>query len=368
MNWQLLKTLARENLTTEYGVPAGSVKESFMEKLQTLKDQMKETTLLEETAEDEAEKILKDLNLENMQLLSSDKILWYAQSDYPEATILEQEEALWNADPNLGKTGYRLTYVPSVSGLKINQDKSGYLDDSGFAYAPSMPVEQIYIVVTEDGIRSFKWKGMSQEERVVTENVKLLAFDEIESRLIDQVKYLYPSSQPAEDKTVFGYDVATVELGYTYIPAYKNPQNVWVRHGFHYSESTNTTAELGTAGRKKEYQTDYIVLNATDGGRIGCCGDDRSMKRRHLSVQGEMTLEIEDFISLYWHCVRFFWCTSLSKSSDLFRRGSAEESLVMHTSTYCNHFKKKPCTCMWFLCNITANIRKNYTALCMVSY
>ena len=54
-----------------------------MEKLQTLKDQMKETTLLEETAEDEAEKILKDLNLENMQLLSSDKILWYAQSDYP---------------------------------------------------------------------------------------------------------------------------------------------------------------------------------------------------------------------------------------------------------------------------------------------
>ena len=265
--------LAIENRTDEYGVPAGSVKESFMEKLQTLKDQMKETTLLEETAEDEAEKILKDLNLENMQLLSSDKILWYAQSDYPEATILEQQEALWNADPNLGKTGYRLTYVPSVSGLKINQDKTGgYSDDSGFAYAPSMPVEQIYIVVTEDGIRSFKWKGMSQEEKIVTENVKLLAFDEIENRLIDQVKYLYPSSQPAESKTIFGYDVATVELGYTYIPAYKNPQNAWLVPAWFFtiSERQDATAELGTAGRKIEgYQTDYIVLNATDGGRIG---------------------------------------------------------------------------------------------------
>ena len=265
--------LARGNLTAEYGVPAGSVKESFMEKLQALKDQMEETSLLEETAEDEAEKVLKDLNLENMQLLSSDKILWYAQSDYPEATILEQQEALWNADPNLGKTGYRLTYVPSVSGLKINQDKSGgYSDDSGFAYAPSMPVEQIYIVVTEDGIRSFKWKGMSQEEKIVTENVKLLAFDEIENRLIDQVKYLYPSSQPAEDKTIFGYDVATVELGYTYIPAYKNPQNAWLVPAWFFtiSESEDTTAELGTAGKKIEgYQTDYIVLNATDGGRIG---------------------------------------------------------------------------------------------------
>ena len=265
--------LAIENRTDEYGVPAGSVKESFMEKLQTLKDQMKETTLLEETAEDEAEKILKDLNLENMQLLSSDKILWYAQSDYPEATILEPQEALWNADPNLGKTGYRLTYVPSVSGLKINQDKTGgYSDDSGFAYAPSMPVEQIYIVVTEDGIRSFKWKGMSQEEKIVTEIVKLLAFDEIENRLIDQVKYLYPSSQPAESKTIFGYDVATVELGYTYIPAYKNPQNAWLVPAWFFtiSESQDATAELGTAGRKIEgYQTDYIVLNATDGGRIG---------------------------------------------------------------------------------------------------
>lgn len=96
-----------------------------------------------------------------------------------------------------------------------------------------MPVEQIYIVVTEDGIRSFKWKGMSQEEKIVTENVKLLAFDEIENRLIDQVKYLYPSSQPAESKTIFGYDVATVELGYTYIPAYKNHKMPgWFRHGF----------------------------------------------------------------------------------------------------------------------------------------
>ena len=244
-----------------------------LEKLQTLKDRMEETALLEETAEEEAEKVLKDLNLENMQLLSSDKILWYAQSDYPEATILEQQEALWNADPNLGKTGYRLTYVPSVSGLKINQDKTGgYSDDSGFAYAPSMPVEQIYIVVTEDGIRSFKWKGMSQEEKIVTENVKLLAFDEIENRLIDQVKYLYPSSQPAESKTIFGYDVATVELGYTYIPAYKNPQNAWLVPAWFFtiSESQDATAELGTAGRKIEgYQTDYIVLNATDGGRIG---------------------------------------------------------------------------------------------------
>lgn len=39
---------------------------------------------------------------------------------------------------------------------------------------------------------------------------------------------------------------------------------------FTISESEDTTAELGTAGKKIEgYQTDYIVLNATDGGRIG---------------------------------------------------------------------------------------------------
>ena len=59
-----------------------------------------------------------------------------------------------------------------------------------------MPVEQIYIVVTEDGIRSFKWKGMSQEEKIVTENVKLLAFDEIENRLIGsgEISFTLPVS------------------------------------------------------------------------------------------------------------------------------------------------------------------------------
>lgn len=34
---------------------------------------MEETSLLEETAEDEAEKVLKDLNLENMQLCHQTK-------------------------------------------------------------------------------------------------------------------------------------------------------------------------------------------------------------------------------------------------------------------------------------------------------
>lgn len=97
-----------------------------------------------------------------------------------------------------------------------------------------MPVEQIYIVVTEDGIRSFKWKGMSQEEKIVTENVKLLAFDEIENRLIDQVKYLYPSSQPQRARRYLVMMLQLSDWDNTYIPAYKNPQNAWlVRHGFH---------------------------------------------------------------------------------------------------------------------------------------
>ena len=39
---------------------------------------------------------------------------------------------------------------------------------------------------------------------------------------------------------------------------------------FTISESQNETAELGTERKKIEgYQTDYLVLNATDGGRIG---------------------------------------------------------------------------------------------------
>lgn len=266
------KWLAMEKLSASYGVASGSVKELFMEKLKALNDRMAEISITEETAESEAEKVLKDLGIEDMELLSADKILWYAQSDYPETTILENQEALWNADPELGKTGWKLTYVPTISGLKINQDESGYADEDSFDYAPSMPVEKISIVVTEDGVRSFQWKGMNQEEKIIAENVKLLSFEEIESRLIDQVKYLYPSSQPAEDKTVFTYNVVTAELGYTYVPAYKKPENAWLVPAWFFTvtESEDTTPELGTAGQKNEdYQTNRVVLNATDGGRIG---------------------------------------------------------------------------------------------------
>lgn len=265
-------TLAMEKLSASYGVVAGSVKELLMEKLQALNDRMEEISITEETSESEAEKVLKDLGIEDMELLSADKILWYAQSDYPETTILENQEALWNVDPELGKTGWRLTYVPTISGLKVNQDETGYADEDSFDYAPSMPVEKISIVVTEDGIRSFQWKGMNQEEKIITENVKLLPFEEIESRLIDQVKYLYPSSQPAEDKTIFTYNVATAELGYTYVQAYKKPENAWLVPAWFFTvtESEDTTPELGIAGQKNEdYQTTRVVLNATDGGRIG---------------------------------------------------------------------------------------------------
>ena len=113
---------------------------------------------------------------------------------------------------------------------------------------------------------------MNQEEKIIAENVKLLSFEEIESRLIDQVKYLYPSSQPAEDTTVFTYNVVTAELGYTYVPAYKKPENAWLVPAWFFTvtESEDTTPELGTAGQKNEdYQTTWVVLNATDGGRIG---------------------------------------------------------------------------------------------------
>lgn len=174
---------------------------------------------------------------------------------------------------------YGYDILPDITkqdGMEIHFQATVGADAKGtinaVTYDPEAGNYSIFSWSEGNGIRSFKWKGMSQEEKVVTENVKLLAFDEIESRLIDQVKYLYPSSQPAENKTIFGYDVATVELGYTYIPAYKNPQNAWLIPAWFFtiSESEDTTAELGTAGKKTEgYQTDYIVLNATDGGRIG---------------------------------------------------------------------------------------------------
>lgn len=80
------------------------------------------------------------------------------------------------------------------------------------------PAETITITVTESGVKSFVWEGMSEEVKRITENTKLLPFDKIQERLAEQIFYWYSgctAGQPVDDPTQFQYRVTDAKLGYT---------------------------------------------------------------------------------------------------------------------------------------------------------
>ena len=59
------------------------------------------------------------------------------------------------------------------------------------SYVPPFQVETISILITEEGIKYFKWDGISEEVCTVTENTKLLPFEKIQAKLTDQIFYWY---------------------------------------------------------------------------------------------------------------------------------------------------------------------------------
>ena len=93
------------------------------------------------------------------------------------------------------------------------------------SYVPPFQVETISILITEEGIKYFKWDGISEEVCTVTENTKLLPFEKIQAKLTDQIFYWYSGKgQSANDTTALEYDVVNAKLQYTYTTAYRGAE------------------------------------------------------------------------------------------------------------------------------------------------
>lgn len=102
------------------------------------------------------------------------------------------------------------------------------------SYVPPFQVETISILITEEGIKYFKWDGISEEVCTVTENTKLLPFEKIQAKLTDQIFYWYSGKgQSANDTTALEYDVVNANCSIL-IPQPIRSRNThgWFQHGF----------------------------------------------------------------------------------------------------------------------------------------
>lgn len=123
----------------------------------------------------------------------------------------------------------------------------------------------VSIIVTDDGVKSFSWQGMCEEVAVIAENVNLLAFNDIQKSLFEQIFYSYLNiGQPAEDTTKFDYRVISAKLGYTYVTAFQKPENAWMVPTWFFQVMRSE----GQAEEMKDLVILPVAINAMDGGVI----------------------------------------------------------------------------------------------------
>lgn len=228
-----------------------------------------ETITLDE-GQKQAEQVLKDLGIQDMTVLSTQKALWFPKGAYTETLYSGFEDDLPEADIEQAKSGYIYTFTQTVGGLSVDQmDRSYLLNETEGSYSPPFDTETVDILVTEDGVQSFSWEGMCEEVTTVAENTNLLPFEEIQDKAIEQMYYYYAAmGQPSESRTEFTFKLSGVKLGYTYIPAYGKPEDAWLVPAWFFTEEQHTddTAEMGV---EFDEDGDVFMLNATDGGVIG---------------------------------------------------------------------------------------------------
>lgn len=218
----------------------------------------------------QAEKVLEDLGITDMKMLSVQKTIYFPKGEIRTPDLGLDFDNIWQADFEKGKQGYEYTFTRAIGGLSIDQMglSTVYKTDAN-VYAPPFDIEKITIVVTEDGVQSFNWNGMCGEAGTVAENVNLLSFDEIQEYLFEQIFYEYTSKgQPSNDKTKFTYSVIDAKLGYTYIPAYEAPNHAWLVPAWFFSVEEYVDASESTIGGTYENQQSEFMINAIDGNKI----------------------------------------------------------------------------------------------------
>lgn len=241
----------------------------YAEKLATLYEQYKacleqSDIISEEDGKTQAEQLLEDLDISNMEISSMEQVLWFPNSmAYKAKEIGFGEDYLWQVDLAQAVAGYQYTFSSYINGIPAKQAYGAVAEQTTESYKPPFPVETINIVVTKDGVQSFQWEGMTEDVKTIADNTKLISFETIQNQLVDQIFYWYSQmGQPENDSTQFVYNVTDAELVYTYIPAYGEPKDAWLVPAWVFTVS-ETDNGLETPW------TNRFVINALDGGVIG---------------------------------------------------------------------------------------------------
>lgn len=229
----------------------------MLERMDLFEERYTNSTFDKAAGATQAEQVIKELEIDDMSLSSAEQVLWFPQNSYTEGSdrIGQTNDLWWLADPAATEGGYRYIFSREIGGLNVMVGNTAVIETTEEMYSPPFPAETITITVTESGVKSFVWEGMSEEVKLIAENTELLSFEKIQERLAEQIFYWYSgctAGQPEDDPTQFQYRVTDAKLGYTYINAYKNPEHAWLVPAWSF------TAIEGKGGEDFQYLS-YLI-------------------------------------------------------------------------------------------------------------
>ncbi len=207
-----------------------------------------EFAISKEEATQEAEELLKILNIEGFGI-----------------------ESCVKAIKNIENKGYSITFYRMIGDLLAFEQTMGFYASGNpeITYAPPFYSEKIKVVVTSDGVKSFEWTNMSELTEVIAENVELLPFDDIKENLADHFLYNHVAGLEANDiekgRLEERYEIVSVQLRASNINAYNEPTCAWVVPVWVFEIERYGSFD----DAMEQYQgVIYYMFNAIDGGYI----------------------------------------------------------------------------------------------------
>ncbi len=165
---------------------------------QDWENQIRNTSMTQEQAMAESEKMIQDLGIEGMVLHSIEGL------------------AMLGKDGTPVKGGYSLIYKRGMNGLMgyVTQNWVDVVDSKQPEYAPPFMLEEIKIDINEDGVHLFAWDSAAKVSEMVNENAELIPFEEIQQAAIRQIKYKFSYEGSITDKIRVEVGSAKLHLGH----------------------------------------------------------------------------------------------------------------------------------------------------------
>jgi beta-lactamase regulating signal transducer with metallopeptidase domain len=216
-------------------------------------------------AADKAVKLLEELGIEDMQLKSYEKAMFSRERS--------QEE-------NYTIPGCYIEFVRECGGIpSLSQSGGSFSPEQDYSelYCAPFGLESVKMIISEDGVEYFSWRGMAQEVERVAENTTLMPFDQMKQCILNYIYFMNAEWLDHEqgEKRV---KIEEMRLVTTYINAKDDPERVLIVPAWHVKaqeeylfDQTDTWQE----GNEEEF-----MINALDGSGILMPGILEQMQNR----------------------------------------------------------------------------------------